>query len=66
MNSPCPTCNRFYIERLNAWLTRSKSFHAIVRAEMHHKETCEIVNSSWYKGLWKDAQVGVDVIEVTQ
>jgi hypothetical protein len=63
MNIPCPVCNFLTEQRRMAFIRRE---YAALRyyEEQHeqHRAKCEIINSSWYKGLWQSARIGVDVV----
>lgn len=62
MNSPCPICNHLHQARLMAFVRREyKNLERLENEHAAHLEKCEVVNSSWYLGLWSRARLGVDV-----
>lgn len=64
MNGPCPICNKYRAERLLAFIRREMVELARLETEHEkHIEGCEIVNGSWYLGLWSSARVGKDVYQ---
>lgn len=64
MNTPCKECNRIHWETLCAWIARDfETMRHLHNAELDHKETCEVIHSTWYKSLWQNAQIGRDIYQ---
>ena len=54
----CPLCNHLLEKRHLAFIKRE--YAELARLEEEHEkhcETCEVVNGSWYLGLWNNAKV---------
>ncbi len=62
MNTPCPVCNALLEKRRLAFIRREyAALGYYEHAHEQHRATCEIINGSWYQGLWQSAKIGTDV-----
>jgi hypothetical protein len=63
-DTPCPLCNFLIAQRRLAFVRRE--YEALAHYETEHekhRETCEIINGSWYRSLWQSARIGTDTIQ---
>jgi hypothetical protein len=60
---PCKECQRLRDAIIENWIARHHgNLLKLYREEREHKEVCVVINGSWYKGLWENATVGIDVV----
>lgn len=63
VKTPCRDCNFYQWRELNAYL--NKDFGELRywrKLHEQHKAECLVINGNWYKLLWQNARVGVDVV----
>lgn len=66
-DTPCTLCNHYRNElRLSVARREYDRIAWLENEQTKHRQTCETYNSQWFRGLWKTAEIGRDVEEVTK